>query len=67
MTGPKQQIEISIKQTTHICTCKTINEAYLRTATIRNTHSRHNTITENLQKYTDWKEQLIILELKRPM
>jgi hypothetical protein len=67
MTGPLQLIEISIKQTTHICTCKTIKEAYLRIAAIPNTHSRHSTITEKFQKYTEWKEQLIILELKRPM
>ena len=67
MTSPKQLIEISIKQTTHICTFKTIKEAYLRTAAIPNTHSRHSTITKNLQKYTEWKEQLIILELKRPI
>jgi len=56
MTCPKQLIEITIEQTTHIGTCKTINESYLRTAAIPNTHSRHSTITKNLQKYTEWKK-----------
>jgi len=33
-----------------ICTCKTIKEAYLRTAAIPNTHSCLSTITEKFQK-----------------
>jgi hypothetical protein len=39
MTGPKQPIEMSAKQSTHIFTCKTIKKAYLKTAAIPK-HSR---------------------------
>ena len=38
---------------------KTIKEAYSIDAAIPNSHSLHSTITEQLQKYTDLKDELI--------
>ena len=37
---------------------KTIKETYLIDATILNSHNLHSTITENLQKYTEVKQEL---------
>ena len=38
---------------------KTTKEAHSMSVAIPKSHNLHSTITERLQKYTDWKEQLI--------
>jgi hypothetical protein len=44
---------------------KTIREAYLIDVATPNSHNLHSTITEKLQKYTDFKDELIrIWQLK---
>ena len=37
---------------------KTIKQAHSVDAAIRNSHNLYSTLTERLQQYTDWKEQL---------
>jgi hypothetical protein len=47
---------------------KTIKEAHSMAVAIPSSHNLHCTITEKLQQYTDFKEQLIrIRQLKRPV
>jgi hypothetical protein len=44
---------------------KTVKQAHSVDVAIPNSHSLHSTITEKLQKCTDWKEELIrIRQLK---
>jgi hypothetical protein len=40
---------------------KTVKSAYSVDAAIPNSHNLHSTITQQLQKYTDFKEELITI------